>query len=90
MINDVDFILNDTQTDLARLNAVKDRLTASNTELDHINEELEPLLPTGDLEIDCATVAIQTGPSEFLRSSGARSKSWISADGTLFLPPQHQ
>ncbi|XP_042147383.1 uncharacterized protein LOC121836532 [Ixodes scapularis] len=57
LINDADTILNDPQTDLGRLHAVKDRLSASNIELDRINEELEPLLPTTELENEYASVA---------------------------------
>ncbi|KAM7312621.1 uncharacterized protein ISCGN_009526 [Ixodes scapularis] len=57
LINDADTILNDPQTDLGRLHAVKNRLSASNIELDRINEELEPLLPTTELENEYASVA---------------------------------
>lgn len=57
LINDADTILNDPQTDLGRLHAVKDRLSASNIELHRINEDLEPLLPTTELKNEYALVA---------------------------------
>lgn len=41
---------------VGRLHAVKDRLTASDIELDRINAELEPLLPTAELENEYASV----------------------------------
>ncbi|KAG0445369.1 hypothetical protein HPB47_016219 [Ixodes persulcatus] len=60
IVNDASRILQDSIPDLARVRSIKDRLTTSHAELQLLDGEIEPLIPTQKLERECtATAEIQ-------------------------------